>query len=236
MRRATTTRCSARSTRALKSQPSRAREARDLLVRSMVSIGVALGIMVLMLVGRAMPMEQLNLLALVPATFVQLWAGGRFYRAAWRAARHGAANMDTLIAVGTTAAWGYSTVITLAPQVVMAAGLEPAAYFDSSTLIIGFVLLGRWLEARAKGQAGGAIRRLLALEPPVARRIEGDREVGRAARRRPSRATSSGSGRAIACRSMASWSRAPRRSTGRCSPASRCPSRSAPATRSSAGP
>jgi P-type Cu+ transporter len=154
----------------------RAREARDLLVRSMVSIAVALGIMALMLVGRAMPMEQLNLLALVPATVVQFWAGGRFYRAAWRAARHGAANMDTLIAVGTTAAWGYSTVITFAPQLVMAAGLEPAAYFDSSTLIIGFVLLGRWLEARAKGQAGGAIRRLLALEPPVARRIEGDRE------------------------------------------------------------
>ena len=154
----------------------RAREARDLLVRSMVSIGVALGIMLLMLAGQALPMEQLNLLALVPATFVQVWAGGRFYRAAWRAARHGAANMDTLIAVGTTAAWGYSTVITLAPQLVMAAGLEPAAYFDSSTLIIGFVLLGRWLEARAKGQAGGAIRRLLALEPPVARRIEGDRE------------------------------------------------------------
>jgi P-type Cu+ transporter len=129
-----------------------------------------------MLVGRAMPMEQLNLIALVPATFVQLWAGGRFYRAAWRAARHGAANMDTLIAVGTTAAWGYSTVITLAPQLVMDAGLEPAAYFDSSTLIIGFVLLGRWLEARAKSQAGGAIRRLLELEPPVARRIEGARE------------------------------------------------------------
>ena len=155
----------------------RAHEARDLLVRSVVSIGVALGIMVLMLAGRAMPMEQLNLLALVPATFVQLWAGGRFYRAAWRAARHGAANMDTLIAVGTTAAWGYSTVITLAPQLVLAAGLEPAGYFDSSTLIIGFVLLGRWLEARAKGNASGAIRRLLALEPPVARRIEGDREL-----------------------------------------------------------
>jgi Cu+-exporting ATPase len=154
----------------------RAREARDLLIRSTVSIGIALGIMALMLVGRAIPMEQLNLIALLPATFVQLWAGGRFYRAAWRAARHGAANMDTLIAVGTTAAWGYSTVITLAPQLVLAAGLEPAAYFDSSTLIIGFVLLGRWLEARAKSQAGGAIRRLLALEPPVARRIEGDRE------------------------------------------------------------
>ena len=165
----------------------RAREARDLLLRAVVSIGVALGIMALMLLGRALPMEQLNLLALVPATFVQAWAGGRFYRAAWRAARHGAANMDTLIAVGTTAAWGYSAVITLAPQLVTSAGLEPAAYFDSSALIIGFVLLGRWLEARAKGRAGGAIRRLLALEPPIARRIEGEPRVGRAARDGPAR-------------------------------------------------
>ena len=54
--------------------------------------------------------------------------------------------------------------------------LEPAAYFDSSTIIIGFVLLGRWLEARAKSQAGGAIRELLALEPPTARRLEGNDE------------------------------------------------------------
>jgi P-type Cu+ transporter len=156
---------------------SRSREARELLVRALVSIGVALGIMVLMLAGRVLPMEQLNLIALVPATFVQVWAGGRFYRAAWRAARHGAANMDTLIAVGTSAAWGYSVVITLAPALVVEAGLEPAAYFDSSTLIIGFVLFGRWLEARAKRRASDAITKLLALEPPTARRVEGAIDV-----------------------------------------------------------
>ena len=155
----------------------RAREARELVVQAVVSIGIALGIMALMLAGRSLPMEQLNLLALAPATFVQLWAGARFYRAAWRAARHGAANMDTLIAVGTTAAWGYSVVITLAPALVMSAGLEPAAYFDSSTLIIGFVLLGRWLEARAKRRASDAITKLLALEPPTARRLEGELEM-----------------------------------------------------------
>jgi P-type Cu+ transporter len=156
---------------------ARTAEARDLLVRALVSIGVALAIMLLMLAGGGLAMEDLNRIALLPATFVQLWAGGRFYRAAWRAARHGAANMDTLIAIGTTAAWGYSAAITLFPSIATSAGAEPAAYFDSSTLIIGFVLLGRWLEARAKGQAGGAIRRLLALEPPVARRVDGDQEV-----------------------------------------------------------
>ena len=156
---------------------TRAAEARHLLVRALASIGVALGIMVLMLAGPGLAMEDLNRLALLPATFIQVWAGGRFYRAAWRAARHGATNMDTLIAVGTTAAWGYSAAVTLFPDIATAAGNEPAAYFDSSTLIIGFVLLGRWLEARAKGQASGAIRRLLDLEPATARRIDGDTET-----------------------------------------------------------
>jgi P-type Cu+ transporter len=155
---------------------ARAREARALLVRAVVSIGVAIGIMALMLLGRALPMEDLNTIAILPATLVQLWAGGRFYRAAWRAARHGAANKDTLIAIGTTAAWGYSVVVTLAPAIATSAGLEPAAYFDSSTIIIGFVLLGRWLEARAKSQASRAIHRLLALEPPTARLLDGDVE------------------------------------------------------------
>jgi P-type Cu+ transporter len=154
----------------------RARETRELLVKAVVSIAVAVGIMALMLLGRSMPMDDLNRIAIFPATFVQLWAGGRFYRAAWRAARHGAANMDTLIAIGTSAAWGYSVAVTLWPSIATSAGLEPAAYFDSSTIIIGFVLLGRWLEARAKSQASGAIHALLALEPPTARLVEGGAE------------------------------------------------------------
>ena len=141
-------------------------------------------------------MEDLNRLALLPATFIQFWAGGRFYRAAWRAARHGATNMDTLIAVGTTAAWGYSVAVTLWPSIATTAGLEPAAYFDSSTIIIGFVLLGRWLEARAKGQAGrrdpAAARRS---QPPVARRVDGAVEIGRRRRRGAARRPAPGPAR-----------------------------------------
>jgi P-type Cu+ transporter len=155
----------------------RATGARDLLFRAVVSIAIGVGIMALMAAPLGLAMADLNRIALIPATVVQLWAGGRFYRAAWRAARHLATNMDTLIAVGTTAAWGYSVAVTLWPSIATSAGLEPAAYFDSSSIIIGFVLLGRWLEARAKGQAGSAIRRLLALEPPVARRVAGDVEA-----------------------------------------------------------
>jgi Cu+-exporting ATPase len=155
----------------------RAREARTLLTRALVSIAVALGIMVAMFWPQAVvSLETLNWIALVPATFVQAWAGGRFYRAAWRALRHGTTNMDTLVAVGTTAAWGYSVVVTAFPGLVRGAGLEPATYFDSSAIIIGLILLGRWLEARARRQTTSAIRHLIGLQPATARVVRGDLE------------------------------------------------------------
>ena len=156
----------------------RARETRALLVRAVASIAVAIGIMVLMFApGIPLSMEQRNSLAILPATFIQAWAGARFYRVAWRALRHGTTNMDTLVVAGTTAAWAYSVVLTLWPSIAMDAGRAPETYFDSSTLIIGLVLLGRWLEARAKSQATGAIRRLIGLQATSARVIRGDQEV-----------------------------------------------------------
>ncbi|HEX2469333.1 MAG TPA: heavy metal translocating P-type ATPase [Candidatus Limnocylindrales bacterium] len=156
----------------------RDRESRTLLRQALVSIGVAIAILVAMFVPQTrVPMETINWLALVPATIIQVWAGGRFYRATWRAARHGSANMDTLIAVGTTAAWLYSVFVTLFPDIIHEAGLHPETYFDASTIILGLVLLGRWLEARAKAGTAGAIRRLIGLQPPIARRVEGDHDV-----------------------------------------------------------
>src|SRR3990172_7618845 len=116
-------------------------------------------------------MEDLNKLILWPATFIQFWAGGRFYRAAWRAGRHGGATMDTLVAVGTSAAWVYSVFVTMWPEPVHLPPLPPHTYFDSSAVIIGLILLGRWLEARAKGRTNGAIRRLIGLQATTARRI-----------------------------------------------------------------
>jgi Cu+-exporting ATPase len=148
----------------------RARGARGLLLRALVSIAVAAGIMIVMFLPQTtVPMTDLNRLVLIPATFIQFWAGGRFYRAAWRAARHGTTNMDTLVAVGTTAAWAYSVLVAIRPGLVESAGIEPVTYFDSSTIIIGLVLLGRWLEARAKGRTAGAIHRLVGLSPATAR-------------------------------------------------------------------
>ncbi len=92
--------------------------------------------------------------------------------------------MDTLVAVGTSAAWGYSVVVTLCPAVFVAAGMKPETYFDSSTIIIGLVLLGRWLEARAKVRTTGAIRRLLALSPTTANLVSGGPEARRTRRSR----------------------------------------------------
>ncbi len=132
----------------------------------------ALVIMLVMFVPQtAVGLETLNRLVLWPATFIQFWAGGRFYRAAWRAGRHGSMTMDTLVVVGTSAAWGYSMVVTLWPEFVASAGRMPESYFDSSAIIIGLVLMGRWLEGRAKGQTTGAIRRLVALQATTARRL-----------------------------------------------------------------
>ena len=150
----------------------RRREERSLLRQAVISVAVAVGIMVAMFVPQTtIPMETINWLALVPATIIQAWAGRRFYRAAWRAARHRTANMDTLVAVGTSAAWLYSVLVAFLPDVIHEAGLHPETYFDSSTIIIGLVLLGRWLEHRARTGTTGAIRRLVGLQPTTARRV-----------------------------------------------------------------
>ena len=150
--------------------------------RTLIQAGVAIAAAALFMVAmfapqRAIALEDLNRLVIVPATVVQFWAGARFYRAAWRAGRHGSATMDTLVAVGTSAAWAYSVFVTIWPDVTQRAGLMPETYFDSAAIIIGLILLGRWLEARAKGRTTGAIRRLIGLQPATARRIRDGEEA-----------------------------------------------------------
>lgn len=95
------------------------------------------------------------------ATVVQFWCGRRFYLSTWHGLRLGSANMDSLIALGTSAAYGFSLAV-----VVM--GLPEHLYFESSALIITLILFGRWLEALSKGRASNAIRKLLALQPKTA--------------------------------------------------------------------
>jgi Cu+-exporting ATPase len=159
----------------------RAAERRELLFQAVASLVIG-GVMMAIMFwpgGTPWPIADVNRWFLIPATIVQFVFGRRFLVAAARGARHGEANMNTLVAIGTLAAYSYSVVVTLLPETVMAAGLGHETYFDSAALIIGLVLLGRWLEARAKGQAAGAVRGLLELRPPTARvlRPGGERDV-----------------------------------------------------------
>ncbi|MGQ9365105.1 heavy metal translocating P-type ATPase [Azospirillum sp. ST 5-10] len=107
------------------------------------------------------------------ATPVQFVLGWRFYRAGYKAVRAGTGNMDLLVALGTSAAWGLSTWTLLTG----AHGGHAALYFEGSAVLITFVLLGKWLEARAKGQTAAAIRALMGLRPDTARLRRGGADV-----------------------------------------------------------
>lgn len=104
-------------------------------------------------------------LQLVLATPVQFWLGARFYRAGWKAVKAGAGNMDLLVALGTSAAYGLSVYQLL----VHAEDGMPHLYFEAAAVVITLVLLGKWLEARAKRQTTEAIRALQVLRPDIAR-------------------------------------------------------------------
>jgi len=105
------------------------------------------------------------------ATVVQLWCGLPFYRGLVAAARHGAADMNTLIAVGTTAAWASSTVILVRPEWLVPEGSHPHVWFETSAMILAFILVGRMLELSARRRTREAVRALLDLRPRTARRI-----------------------------------------------------------------
>jgi len=109
------------------------------------------------------------------ASPVQFWLGARFYKAGWHALRAGTGNMDLLVAIGTTAAWGLSVWLWLSA----APGSMVHLYFESSAVVVTLVLLGKWLETRAKRQTTEAIRALHALRPEVAHLIgpEGETDL-----------------------------------------------------------
>ena len=114
---------------------------------------------------------------LVLAIPIQFWAGLMFYRATIPALRHRTANMDTLVSLGTTVAFGYSVFVTFFPEVVSSLGIAPTPYFDTAAIIIGLILLGRYFEARAKAGTSEAIKKLIGLAAKTARVIRGDKEV-----------------------------------------------------------
>jgi Cu+-exporting ATPase len=164
-------------------QEAREREERDLRTRFIVSAVLA-GLIFLISLPHMVGLSHLfhasrltPYALLILATPVQFWAGLRFYRGFFKALKHGTADMNTLIAVGTSAAYFYSLAVVLFPSFFSRAGYGAAVYFDTSAVIIALILLGRWLEAKAKGRTSQAIKRLMGLAPKTARVLRGKEEV-----------------------------------------------------------
>lgn len=116
--------------------------------------------------------------AMLIITFAgMIWAGGAIYQRAWQAARHGATNMNTLVALGTGAAFLYSAAATIFPAFFHAHGLQADVYYDSVLLILGFLLIGNWLDARAKRRTLDALHGFAELQPQTARVLRNGAEV-----------------------------------------------------------
>ena len=154
---------------------ARAEEVRDLR-RKFAFSAVAAGITMLLHLSHQATTSGTRYLLLALTLPVVGWAGRHFYTRAWSAFRHHGADMNTLIAVGTGAAFLFSAAVTLFDRWFVAHGVEPHVYYEAVVWIIALVLLGNLLEARAKGQTTGAIRRLIGLRPATARVMRHGRE------------------------------------------------------------
>ncbi|ESA38805.1 copper-translocating p-type atpase [Leptolyngbya sp. Heron Island J] len=167
-----------------KERIERQQRQRSLLLRVVVSnmIGIVLivGSMPAML-GMHIPGWPMFLhnfwLQLVVSTPVLFWCGQSFFVGAWKAFTHRTANMNTLVALGTGTAYFYSLFITLFPNVLIAQGLKPEVYYEAAVVIIALLLLGRYLESRAREHTSDAIRQLMGLQPNVARVVRQGSEI-----------------------------------------------------------
>ncbi|MDT5293496.1 MAG: P-type Cu+ transporter, partial [Acidobacteriota bacterium] len=175
-------------------EEARQAERRDLTRRFAVAAALGLPVLLIAMSHGTIPffnVSWINWLQLALTAPVVLYSGAPFYRGAWAALRHRAADMNTLIATGTGAAFVYSLVATLAPQLVttastpaMTGGMAmsgaaggaamPPVYFEAASVIIALILLGRLLEARAKGRTTDAIKKLLGLRARTARVVRAD--------------------------------------------------------------
>ena len=166
-------------------QAERAAQQRQLLWQVVVSCAVG-GLLILgmlpMMLGVEIPGWPMSLqmlahnpwLQLALATPVLFWCGRSFYVGAWRALRRGEATMDTLVALGTGTAYVYSLFVTLFPSVLVAEGMRLEVYYEAAVVIIALLLLGRYLEHRAKGKTSDAIVQLMGLQANTARVVRCD--------------------------------------------------------------
>jgi Cu+-exporting ATPase len=151
----------------------RQREMDDLWRKSLISLVVGLVMMALMYLPLPIDMTLLAPVLLIAATVVQFWAGAVFYQAAWAAGKHGGTNMNTLVAIGTSVAYGYSAFVTLWPTLAQRWGFPYHLYYETAVIVIALILLGRYMEARAKKQTSAAIKALMGLQAKTARVIRG---------------------------------------------------------------
>jgi Cu2+-exporting ATPase len=136
---------------------------KNLRLRTAGAIVLALPVAVIGMFFMSMPYANYIMWALT--TPIVLWFGNRFFINAWRQARHRTMTMDTLVALSTGVAYVFSTFNTLFPHVWLARGLHAHVYFEAAAVIIAFILLGRLLEERAKGNTSSAIRKLMGMQP-----------------------------------------------------------------------
>jgi len=144
-----------------------AREARELAIKA--SVSVIAGIVGMLLSMLFMGNSAINYLLLVMSIGVLLWAGRDIYRRAWKALTHRSADMNTLVALGTGSAFVYSVVATVAPSLFARNGIAPDVYYEAVIFIIGLVLAGRAIEARARRKTSEALHKLVTLLPSTAR-------------------------------------------------------------------
>ena len=150
-----------------KSADAEIAHARSLTIKAVTS--VMAGVVAMALTMGAMGVRGVNYALLALTTTVIAWAGRGIYRAAWKTLRHKSADMNVLVTLGTAAAFTYSTVATIAPGLFARNGIMPDVYFEAVIFIIGLVLTGRAIEARARTTTTGALRKLANLLPNTAR-------------------------------------------------------------------
>ena len=136
---------------------------RQLRRRTIWAIALSLPVAVLGMFGMGWPYA--GIISWLLATPVVFWLGRDFHLNAWRQLRHRSANMDTLVATSTSVAYLFSLFNLWYPEYWLSRGVEPHLYFEASSVIIAFILLGRLLEERAKGQTSAAIKKLMGLRP-----------------------------------------------------------------------
>ncbi|HXH60266.1 MAG TPA: heavy metal translocating P-type ATPase, partial [Fimbriimonadaceae bacterium] len=160
-------------------QTARHEEFVDLLSRFLVAVSLTIPVLFIAMLPHVLPddsvlhnfleLPSMDWAQLVLSTPVLIYSGRHFFVGAWKSFRQHGADMNTLVALGTGVAYGYSTLSVLFPGFVSPNTMHPPVYFEAAAVIVTLVLLGRLLEARAKAKAGDAIRSLIGLQPKTAR-------------------------------------------------------------------